>query len=114
MGNIDAWNEVFGDSQNILCVLYLDCPLEKCFIRLLKRSESSNRDDDQKEVIRKRFLTFQNENDPVIVSLEKVTTIIKIDSSLEENEVLSNICIQIEDTLRKNENLELNSRNNII
>ena len=96
MGNIDAWNEVFGDSQKILCVLYLDCPLEACYERLLKRSESSNRTDDQKEVINKRFLTFLKENDPVVDSLEKVTKIIKIDSSLEENVVLSNICNQIE------------------
>ncbi len=97
IGNIDAWNEVFGDSQKILCVLYLDCPIDRCYERLLKRSESSNRTDDQNDVIKKRFLTFHQENDPVLNALEKVTKIVKIDSSIDETEVLSNICSQIEE-----------------
>ncbi len=104
IGNIDAWNEVFGDSQKILCVLYLDCPIDRCYERLLKRSESSNRTDDQNDVIKKRFLTFHQENDPVLNALEKVTKIVKIDSSIDETEVLSNICSQIEEFIDNKNN----------
>jgi UMP-CMP kinase len=85
--------------------LYLDCPLDTCYERLLKRSESSNRTDDQRDVIKKRFLTFQQENEPVLNALEKVTKIVKIDSSINETEVLTNICNQIEGFLdNKNNN----------
>jgi UMP-CMP kinase len=84
--------------------LYLDCPLDACYERLLKRSESSNRTDDQRDVIKKRFLTFQQENEPVLNSLEKLTKIVKIDSSINETEVLTNICSQIEGFLDNKNN----------
>jgi hypothetical protein len=44
-------------------------------------------------------MTFQQENEPVLNALDKVTKIIKIDSSSNETEVLTNICSQIEGLL---------------
>ena len=34
--------------------------------RILKRGESSNRTDDKEEVIKKRFVTYNNETFPII------------------------------------------------
>lgn len=73
--------------------------MDTCYERLLKRGESSNRTDDQRDVIKKRFMTFQKENEPVLNALDKVTKIIKIDSSSNETEVLTNICSLIEGLL---------------
>ena len=100
MGNIQAWNEVFGDRQRILCVLYLDCPLDVCMERLVKRGETSNRSDDQVDVIKKRFVTFQEENKPILENLEKVTRIVKIDSSSSSEDVFKTICQEIGDLVK--------------
>ncbi|KAJ3190099.1 bifunctional uridylate/adenylate kinase [Gaertneriomyces sp. JEL0708] len=59
-------------------VLYFECPEEEMLRRLLKRGETSGRDDDNIESIRKRFKTFTDTSFPVIeyyAKLGKVRTV---------------------------------------
>ena len=100
MGNINAWEEVFADNHKILCVLYLDCSLDICMKRLIKRSETSNRSDDEVEIIKKRFVTFQEENKPILDHMEKVSKVIKVDSSGSHEEIFNVICTEIKDLLK--------------
>ena len=100
MGNIKAWDEVFGDKQRILCLLYLDCSLDVCMERLIKRSETSNRSDDEVEIIKKRFLTVQEENKPILDHMEKVTKIIRIDSTGLPEHVFKVICTEIKKIIK--------------
>ena len=68
--------------------------------RLVKRGETSNRTDDQVEVIKKRFITFQEENKVILENLEKVTKIVKIDSSVKEEDVKNKICEELDALLK--------------
>jgi adenylate kinase family enzyme len=47
-------------------VLFFDCPLETMTERLLERSKTSGRDDDNMDTIRKRFDTFTSQSLPVL------------------------------------------------
>ncbi|KAJ9533489.1 hypothetical protein QJQ45_026564, partial [Haematococcus lacustris] len=47
------------------CVLFFDCPEEEMQKRLMKRGETSGREDDNMDTIMKRFHTFVNESMPV-------------------------------------------------
>jgi hypothetical protein len=47
-------------------MLFFDCPMEVMEQRLLKRGETSGRDDDNLAVIKKRFNTFIEQSMPVV------------------------------------------------
>lgn len=49
--------------------------------RLLKRGESSGRNDDNIETIRKRFMTYSNESMPVIEAYRDQGKLIKVDGN---------------------------------
>lgn len=69
MGNLTAWDdsEIGANLAVVECCLFLDCPEEVMVGRLVKRGESSGRVDDQNlDVIRKRFYTYQQETAPII------------------------------------------------
>jgi UMP-CMP kinase len=67
-------------------VLFLDCPEDVMESRLLKRGETSGRDDDNAASIRKRFHTFVETSMPVVEDFEKKGKVVsvKADSSVEE------------------------------
>ncbi|KAL5047973.1 hypothetical protein BDW71DRAFT_178537 [Aspergillus fruticulosus] len=58
--------------------LFLDCPEEVMEKRLLKRGETSGRDDDNAESIRKRFRTFVETSMPVVTEFEKQDKVISV------------------------------------
>jgi len=55
--------------------------------RLLKRGETSGRDDDNIETIKKRFATYKETTMPVIEHYEKQGKVAEIDSSPTPKEV---------------------------
>lgn len=65
-GNVTAWEEILGKQHSLKFVLVLDCPEQVLESRLLERGKSSGRVDDNMDVIRKRFKTFQEESYPII------------------------------------------------
>lgn len=72
-GNVDAWNTMQSSKlrANIKFVLFFDCSEEIMTSRLLQRGKTSGRNDDEVDVIRKRFLTYRNESMPIIQMYEK-------------------------------------------
>ncbi|KAL3477859.1 adenylate kinase-domain-containing protein [Aspergillus californicus] len=58
--------------------LFLDCPEEVMEKRLLKRGETSGRDDDNAESIRKRFRTFVETSMPVVDEFAKQDKVISV------------------------------------
>ncbi len=90
--NIKAWEEKFANESRILCVLYLSCDLNICKKRLIIRSETSNRTDDQEEIIEKRFKGFLEENEQILNQMGKITEVIRIDSSKEKEKVFEEVC----------------------
>ncbi|OOF93686.1 hypothetical protein ASPCADRAFT_398166 [Aspergillus carbonarius ITEM 5010] len=58
--------------------LFLDCPEEVMEARLLKRGETSGRDDDNAESIRKRFRTFVETSMPVVKAFEEQNKVVSV------------------------------------
>lgn len=88
--NINGWNSVFDGESNtakILGMINLDCSEETCFKRLLSRSETSGRSDDNKEVMKKRFDTFKRESAIVVDLMKKSVDIFTVDAEKSPKEV---------------------------
>ena len=95
--NIDVWNETFIGRNKILSILLLDCSLDICMKRLILRSETSLRPDDQQDIIKKRFKGFLEEIQPILAYYsENEIPIINVDSSFDPNLVFEGICEKLE------------------
>jgi len=81
--NIDVWNQIVGDSVEIRKILYFDCSFETMEKRILERSKTSGRSDDNLESLKKRFDTYQNETSPVIEEYTRLEMIAKINAEQE-------------------------------
>ncbi|KAL4933626.1 uridylate kinase ura6 [Aspergillus undulatus] len=77
--------------------LFLDCPEEVMEGRLLKRGETSGRDDDNAESIRKRFRTFVETSMPVVDEFAKQDKVISVSATGTVEEVY----IRIQDGFEK-------------
>ncbi|KAL4866383.1 hypothetical protein BDV12DRAFT_135731 [Aspergillus spectabilis] len=71
--------------------LFLDCSEEVMEKRLLKRGETSGRDDDNAESIRKRFRTFVETSMPVVTEFEKQDRVISVQATGTVEEVYERI-----------------------
>lgn len=69
--------------------LFFDCPEEVMLKRLLKRGETSGREDDNIESIKKRFRTFVNTSMPVVDMYEKEGKVVRVDCTQGVEEVYS-------------------------
>ncbi|CAO3609500.1 unnamed protein product [Mucor hiemalis] len=72
-------------------VLYFECPEEVMLKRLLKRSESSGRIDDNIESIKKRFVIFTDTSMPVIEAFDKENKVKKISCDQPVEQVYQNV-----------------------
>ncbi|PYH87338.1 uridylate kinase [Aspergillus ellipticus CBS 707.79] len=71
--------------------LFLDCPEEVMEARLLKRGETSGRDDDNAESIRKRFRVFVETSMPVVQAFEKQDKVVSVTATGSVDEVYERI-----------------------
>jgi len=72
-------------------VLFFDTTEEVMLKRLLKRAETSGREDDNMESIRKRFRTFVETSMPVVDYYEKQGKVVKVDASKSIDEVYQEV-----------------------
>eukprot|EP00560_Eucampia_antarctica_P006336 CAMPEP_0197823366 /NCGR_PEP_ID=MMETSP1437-20131217/706_1 /TAXON_ID=49252 ORGANISM="Eucampia antarctica, Strain CCMP1452" /NCGR_SAMPLE_ID=MMETSP1437 /ASSEMBLY_ACC=CAM_ASM_001096 /LENGTH=276 /DNA_ID=CAMNT_0043422499 /DNA_START=63 /DNA_END=893 /DNA_ORIENTATION=+ len=94
--NANVWKQQVGNNNNdndnddndvtVEFVLFLDCPEDTMTSRLLERGLTSGRNDDNLEVIRKRFQTFRKESMPIVDMYEKEGKVrkFKADRSVED------------------------------
>merc|ERR1712061_685478 len=66
LDNVTGWEENVGDAATVCGVLYYEAAEAALEKRLLGRGETSGRNDDNLEVIRKRFQTYERETWPII------------------------------------------------
>ncbi|KAJ5658185.1 uncharacterized protein N7484_001834 [Penicillium longicatenatum] len=78
-------------------VLFLDCPEGVMETRLLKRGETSGRDDDNAESIRKRFRTFVETSMPVVDDFEKKGKVVRVSATGSVEEVYELVKAGIEE-----------------
>jgi UMP-CMP kinase len=64
LDNVSGWEENVGDQAKLGGVLFYDATEEELEKRLLGRGQG--RDDDQIDVIKKRFTTYMNETKPIV------------------------------------------------
>lgn len=89
--NVAGWNEVMGQSVAVHGVIYIKCSEETMTNRILKRGLDSGRTDDNLEVLKKRFKTYENETFPLIPQFkERGTPVLEVDGEQKADEVYSN------------------------
>ncbi|BDD56548.1 hypothetical protein MPDQ_002830 [Monascus purpureus] len=71
--------------------LFLNCPEDVMEKRLLKRGETSGRDDDNAESIRKRFRVFVETSMPVVDAFRKQGKVVSVEATGEVDEVYAHI-----------------------
>lgn len=71
--------------------LFLNCPEEVMEKRLMKRGETSGRDDDNAESIRKRFRVFVDTSMPVVHAFEKQGKVVSVEATGSVDEVYSHV-----------------------
>ncbi|OJK05356.1 hypothetical protein ASPACDRAFT_20565 [Aspergillus aculeatus ATCC 16872] len=71
--------------------LFLDCPEEVMEARLLKRGETSGRDDDNAESIRKRFRTFVETSMPVVEAFAAQGKVVSVKATGDVGDVYKRI-----------------------
>lgn len=81
-------------------VLFFDTTEEVMLKRLLKRSETSGRDDDNIESIRKRFRTFVETSMPVVNNYEKLGKVLRVDAGRSVDEVYAEVRKRLEAALK--------------
>lgn len=87
--NFDGWERVLGDSVEVPFVVFLEADEETMIQRIMERSKTSGRNDDNIEALRKRFATFRNETMPIIVKYEGMDKVRKINGLNSIDEVFT-------------------------
>jgi UMP-CMP kinase len=64
--NYSGWVNTMSESAEVAAVLWFDADEEEMTKRILKRAETSGRNDDNIETLRKRFAQFKEEQMPII------------------------------------------------
>lgn len=72
-------------------MLYLECDEDIMTNRILERSKTSGRTDDNEETIRKRFKTYVNETKPIIDRFAEINKLRTVNAVREIYEVASEI-----------------------
>ena len=80
-----------GDIVEVNHLLFMNTTEEIMLERLLERSKTSGRVDDNEEVIKARFKTYMDSTMPIIKKFEEEGKVIEIDASHTVDEVFSEI-----------------------
>ena len=95
-GNVTVWKDQMTSKADVQFVLFLDCPEDTMTSRLLERGKSSGRNDDQIDVIRKRFVTFREESMPIVDMYEKEGKVRKVVADRDVEEVYKDVAKLVE------------------
>ena len=80
--NLDGWLKEAPKTVSVKNVLFFQCSQDTCLLRCLKRGENgSGRADDDKEILKKRFVTYENSTLPIIEYYRKLDLLIEIDAN---------------------------------
>ena len=82
---------VIGDSVEVPFILFMDADEDTMISRILERSKTSGRNDDNIESLKKRFATFRNETMPIVTLYEGMGKCRKIDGLRTIDEVFADL-----------------------
>ena len=89
--NFDGWERVVGEYVDMPFVLFMEADEETMISRIMERSKTSGRNDDNIEALRKRFATFRNESMPIITKYEGMGKVRRIDGLQPIDEVFAEV-----------------------
>ena len=93
---MSGWNETIGDAADVKGIIYIKCSEETMTQRILQRSLSSGRTDDNLEVIKKRFVQYKAETFPIIERYQKEgRSVFELDGEKGPEEVYASCLEQI-------------------
>ena len=99
--NIDGWLETFGNNYILITSIILDCDEKELERRLIERSKSSGRIDDNLEIIKKRFKTHMEESKPIEMKLKKFGPYIEVEGYGDIDDVFNKIIAELDKILMK-------------
>ena len=76
--NYSGWNEVMGDAIELAGVLHFDCDEDTLIARVLQRSQSSGRTDDNIDTLRRRLAQYREQQLPIVQRFEQQGKVIPI------------------------------------
>ena len=82
--NQQGWVDVLGEHTDMRFVLFLDCTEEAMIDRITKRGEAAGdqkRNDDNIEVLQKRFTVFKEQSVPIVELYGKQDKVRRIDAT---------------------------------
>ena len=83
----EGWKRVFGDEAEIVGVLNLVCSEEVMRNRIMKRSKTSGRVDDNQQILGERFKLHTEQTQPVIQFFRSHGKVFDIDANRSPNQV---------------------------
>jgi len=66
MDNVTGWERVVGEKAEVLGILYFEVPEVDMTQRILDRSKTEGRADDNPEVLKKRFASNAKDSEPIV------------------------------------------------
>lgn len=89
--NLQGWLRLMSEKVEVRAVLFFECPEEICVKRIIHRSLSSGRSDDNEETLRKRFKTYYNHTMPIINYYEQKGLVKKIGATQQPDKVFEDV-----------------------
>ena len=89
--NYDGWQRVMGDLVEVPFVLFMDADEDTMVSRIMERSKTSGRNDDNIESLKKRFVTFKKETMPIVDFYSTLSKTKKINSLRSIDEVFEDV-----------------------
>ena len=91
--NYEGWNRVMSNDVKMPFVIFLECSKETMIKRINKRANESTevRNDDNMEVLSRRFDTFRDQSMPIIEWYEKSDQVRRIDANGTADEVTQEV-----------------------
>lgn len=85
--NIDSWKKIIDTSVETPLALYFNCSHETMKSRILERSKTSGRADDNEEAIINRLKVFEEQTLPILHFFESKNKLVRIDCESAPKEV---------------------------
>jgi UMP-CMP kinase len=91
-----------GEHADMKFVLFLECSEQIMIDRIQQRASESGdakREDDNIEVLQKRFNTFREQSMPIVELYEEVDKVRKIDATQDSDKVYADVCEALKEYL---------------
>ena len=89
--NVTGWNEVMNDITNVPIVFWFDVSEQELEKRIMERSKTSGRNDDNPETLRKRFRQFNEEQVHIINKFAEQGIVRKINGAQSVEKVFADV-----------------------